>query len=90
MLCNAKADAFVGTCHQNNLFVCHFFCINKVFAKELIYLCTTKHCSYHAKKRGFLLPGKRIDYERTAVTVLDEFRSGKIGCITLELPPAGK
>ncbi len=43
-----------------------------------------------AAKRGFLLPGKRIDYERTAVTVLDEFRSGKIGCITLELPPAGK
>ena len=43
-----------------------------------------------AAKRGFLLPGKRIDYERTAATVLDEFRSGTIGRITLELPPAGK
>jgi len=30
------------------------------------------------------LPGKRIDYERTAKTVLDEFRGGKIGRITLE------
>lgn len=37
-----------------------------------------------ARKRGFILSGKRIDYERTGRTVLDEFRSGKIGKITLE------
>ena len=37
-----------------------------------------------AKKRGFILPGKRIDYERTAKTLLDEFRSAAIGKITLE------
>lgn len=37
-----------------------------------------------ARKRGFILPGKRIDYERCARAVLDEFRSGKIGNITLE------
>lgn len=37
-----------------------------------------------ARKRGFILPGKKIDYERCARTVLDEFRSGKIGSITLE------
>lgn len=37
-----------------------------------------------AAKRGFLLPGKRIDYDRCGRTVLDEFRSGKIGRITLE------
>ena len=37
-----------------------------------------------ARKRGFILPGKRIDYERCARTVLDEFRSGTIGKITLE------
>lgn len=40
-----------------------------------------------AVKRGFLLPGKRINYERCARTVLDEFRSGKIGRITLEAAP---
>lgn len=39
-----------------------------------------------AQKRGFLLPGKRIDYERTARVVLDEFRGGIIGRITLERP----
>mgnify|MGYP000724305881 CR=1 FL=1 len=32
-----------------------------------------------AAKRGFIMSGKRIDYERAAHTVLDEFRSGKIG-----------
>jgi len=37
-----------------------------------------------AIKRGFILSGKRIDYERTGRTVLDEFRGGKIGRITLE------
>ena len=39
-----------------------------------------------AVKRGFILPGKRIDYERTARTILDEFRSAAIGRITLERP----
>ena len=37
-----------------------------------------------AKKRGFIMSGQRIDYERTAKTVLDEFRSSTIGRITLE------
>jgi len=37
-----------------------------------------------ARRRGLILPGARIDYERTARTVLDEFRAGKIGRITLE------
>ncbi|MBR5741020.1 MAG: ribosome biogenesis GTPase YlqF [Firmicutes bacterium] len=37
-----------------------------------------------AKARGFLLSGGRIDYDRTARTLLDEFRAGKIGRITLE------
>ncbi|MEE1038785.1 MAG: ribosome biogenesis GTPase YlqF [Eubacterium sp.] len=38
-----------------------------------------------AAKRGFIMSGKRIDYERTARTVLDEFRAGTIGNITLEV-----
>ena len=39
-----------------------------------------------ARKRGFILSGKRIDYERCGRTVLDEFRGGRIGRITLEMP----
>ena len=38
------------------------------------------------KKRGFLIKGGEIDYERAAVIVCDEFRGGKLGRITLELP----
>lgn len=37
-----------------------------------------------ALKRGFIMSGKRIDYERTGRTVLDEFRGGKLGRISLE------
>ena len=38
------------------------------------------------KNRGFLLRGGEMDVERGAVCVLDEFRSGKLGRITLEIP----
>ncbi|NLA70767.1 MAG: ribosome biogenesis GTPase YlqF, partial [Clostridiales bacterium] len=37
-----------------------------------------------ALKRGFIMAGKRIDYDRTGRNVLDEFRSGLLGKITLE------
>lgn len=40
-----------------------------------------------ARKRGFLISGGELDTERAAKIVLDEFRSAKIGAITLELPP---
>lgn len=38
------------------------------------------------KKRGMLISGGEIDTERAAIMVLDEFRGGKIGRITLETP----
>lgn len=38
------------------------------------------------RKRGMLISGGEINTERAAITVLDEFRAGKIGRITLELP----
>lgn len=36
------------------------------------------------RKRGMLVSGGEVDTERAAVMVLDEFRAGKIGRITLE------
>ncbi len=39
-----------------------------------------------AEKRGCILPGKQIDYHRVANLVLDEFRKGIIGSISLESP----
>ena len=39
-----------------------------------------------AKARGMLVPGGVPDTERAAATFLDEYRGGRIGRITLELP----
>lgn len=36
------------------------------------------------RKRGFLVSGGEINTERTAITLMDEFRSSKIGRVTLE------
>ena len=38
------------------------------------------------KKRGMLISGGEVNTERAAITILDEFRSAKLGRITLELP----
>lgn len=38
------------------------------------------------KSRGMLISGGEINTERAAITVLDEFRSGRLGRVTLELP----
>lgn len=39
------------------------------------------------RKRGFLISGGEVDYSRTAVMLLDEFRGAKIGRLSLETPP---
>ena len=38
------------------------------------------------KKRGFLISGGEVDTERMAKILLDEYRSGKLGRFTLEVP----
>ena len=42
------------------------------------------------KKRGMVISGGEINTERAAITVLDEFRGGKLGKITLEFPSVGE
>lgn len=42
------------------------------------------------RKRGMLVSGGEVNTERAAITLLDEFRSGKLGKITLELPEEEK
>ena len=41
-----------------------------------------------ARKRGFLISGGEYDLERMAGVLLDEYRGGKLGRITLEMPEA--
>ena len=38
------------------------------------------------KKRGFLISGGEVDTERMAKILLDEYRAGKLGRFTLEMP----
>lgn len=38
------------------------------------------------KKRGMMIKGGDIDYERVSVMLLDEYRGGKLGAISLERP----
>ena len=40
-----------------------------------------------AKVRGCLLKGGEPDYAKAAAIVIDDFRSGRLGRITLEFPP---
>ena len=39
------------------------------------------------KGRGWLLPGGKYDFERAARVILDEFRGGKLGKLTIERAP---
>ena len=41
------------------------------------------------RARGFLISGGAVDTERMSRILLDEFRGGKLGRFTLELPPEG-
>lgn len=43
-----------------------------------------------AKVRGCLAKGGEPDYSRAAALVIDDYRSGKLGRITLEFPPVKK
>lgn len=42
--------------------------------------------NYIGKKRGMLISGGEIDTERASIMLLDEFRAGKLGRITVEMP----
>ena len=42
------------------------------------------------RKRGFLISGGEVDTERMSRILLDEFRGGVLGRITLEMPAAAE
>lgn len=41
------------------------------------------------RKRGMLVSGGEVNTERAAITVMDEYRGGKLGRLTFEAPPEG-
>jgi ribosome biogenesis GTPase A len=42
------------------------------------------------RRRGMLISGGEVNTERTAIMLIDEFRSAKIGRITLDVLPKAK
>ena len=56
--------------------------------KEELDACEMSHEIFElvGRKRGFLISGGEVNYERTANTLLEEYRSAKIGSISLEMP----
>lgn len=62
--------------------------MNNRFKDNLIkrYGNNTETLEDIAKSRGYLIKGGELDIERTAVAVLDDFRSGRLGNISLEQP----
>lgn len=84
-------DDVVDLCEAANLLIAQLIdlypnCIAKRFGIN----CDDKSCEEIfeeiAVKRGFLLRGGDIDAERCAKAILDDFRKGKLGRITFDLP----
>jgi len=63
--------------------LCGRYKLNDDFADKSGYDVLGDIC----KKRGFIVSGGEYDYLRGANILLDEFRGGKLGPITLETPP---
>ena len=61
-------------------------CVEERFKVDIANKSTAEIFDEIAKKRGFLLRGGDMDYERCSKAILDDFRKGKIGKITLDLP----
>ena len=60
--------------------------INKRYNVELDSNDVDSIINIIGRKRGCILPGDEIDMKRTASLILDDFRSGRIGLISLEKP----
>ena len=61
-------------------------CIEQRFKVSVEGKSTMEVFEEIAAKRGFLLRGGEIDSERCAKAILDDFRKGKIGRITFDMP----
>lgn len=66
--------------YPNNLFLARF----KLQESDLEGLEAYQLLQLIGKKRGMLISGGEIDTDRASIMVLDEYRSGKLGNITLE------
>ena len=74
--------------YRDNL--CHRYKLNQEEVEEILNRDESENVNIYdivlliGKKRGAIMSGGNIDEEKTARIILDEFRSGTIGKITLE------
>ena len=69
----------------------NFLCENYAGLLRERFKCEETDCAVDilmqiARNRGCLLKGQELDYAKASMILLDDFRSGKIGRITLERP----
>ena len=90
----AKHLAFIGSIKDDILDIVELareflFEMNQKFPDNLInrYGQNLNSLETIASSRGYLIKGGEFDIERTASAVLDDFRLGRLGKISLELPP---
>jgi len=50
-------------------------------------LCSVLRLDAIAQKRGYLRKGGKPDYEKAGRALMQDYRSGLLGRITLETPP---
>ena len=50
------------------------------------YFKVAAHIASIGRRRGMMVSGGEIDTERAAIMLLDEYRGGKLGRLTLEMP----
>jgi len=67
-------------CNQYSSFILERYKLDSILEEAI------ENMDAIAKKRGCIISGGKIDYPRVANMVIDEFRSGKIGKISLETP----
>ena len=72
----SNKDMYISLLDKNEKEIC--------FVRDLAELDDYDLFCLIGKKRGFLVGGGEINTERTANTLLDEFRAAKIGRITLD------
>ncbi len=63
---------------------------SKLHAFGVIETDTADHLTALAQSRGFLLAGNKLDIERAKKVLAVEFRNGKYGRFSLEMPPSGE
>ena len=78
----------VVLCARLKLLAPELFMTRYKIKEDELSACETDYEVFElvGRKRGFLISGGEINTERTAATLLEEFRSAKIGAISLEIP----